>query len=266
MKEVPQKAPLVAQGARHDDPVTKGLMPPQFKLEAGAQTAPQPNARMGEGTLIAGQVETAWFGARHLNEAAEIGGVEPGSINISTRAARFATNFTLSDEEDAAKQNQGSQINAYRHALWQASITRRFGVEIAQEVGDAHEENPRAAMARDRRVFSTRLEADEYCDLRNNEIGRAIGQANSAAEMNQLAIQVLEYYRSNGLWIANKTSNRPLFTVFQQQISEEQYTQGMEMLREINKYGFNPQQWAEYYGRRKDMIDARERGVFGSNW
>jgi hypothetical protein len=34
----------------------------------------------------------------------------------------------------------GSEVNAFRHVLWQSTITRLFGENVAEEVGNSHED------------------------------------------------------------------------------------------------------------------------------
>src|SRR5262249_19773200 len=81
----------------------------------------------------------AGFFVRHQEIALKIGSVQRGSTNISTVATRFAARIGL--EENAM--HEGSQVNAFRHVLWQAKIATSFGQSIARQVGAAHEENPR---------------------------------------------------------------------------------------------------------------------------
>ena len=75
-------------------------------------------------------VEMVQFLLRHPIIAANIGESKRGSNNISTNAARFADSLGL--REDSS--NEGTQVNAVRHATWQATITSRFGGGIAKEV------------------------------------------------------------------------------------------------------------------------------------
>jgi len=71
-------------------------------------------------------------------------------IIISTRSERFATRGTSHSASSTIFRNNGgeydtdpcSEIGAFRHALWQATITSYYGHDIATEVGNAHEDNP----------------------------------------------------------------------------------------------------------------------------
>ena len=64
----------------------------------------------------------------------------------------------------------GDEANAFRHALWQATIANRYGNSIATQVGNAHEDNP-WALSNIKTTFSTLKEADQTIDLLNNRVG-----------------------------------------------------------------------------------------------
>lgn len=130
------------------------------------------------------------FGEHHPLIAREVGWVITGlplgmhSTNISTNAVRFSAGFGLN--ENSA--HEGSQVNAERHTLWQATITAKYGSDIATQIGNAHEDNPNVDLSV--RSFSGKgalEQADQTIDLLNNQIGRSIGEANPGASMAQLA-------------------------------------------------------------------------------
>ena len=66
--------------------------------------------------------KTLGFSLRHPIAALSIGLPKKGSTNISTNSVRFSTRIGL--EENTQK--EGSQVNAYRHTLWQAEITKNL--------------------------------------------------------------------------------------------------------------------------------------------
>ena len=72
------------------------------------------------------------------------------------------------------QEKMGSQVNAFRHSLWQAPITQKFGEEVAREVGATHEDNSSANLSQ--RTFKTMADADQTIDLLNNQIGKQIGK------------------------------------------------------------------------------------------
>ena len=166
--------------------------------------------------------------------AAMIGIVSPGSTNISTNVVRIATRIGL--QENAA--NEGSQVNAFRHTLWQATITKEFSESTAKKVGNAHEKNPFVNL--NVRVFKGKnalSQADQTIDLLNNQIGRKIGKDNPNASMKELALKVLEYQYKNGLYTATENKDGSI-TVIQTKISEEQYKKGIEIIKGLNNNGF----------------------------
>ncbi|RPD86152.1 hypothetical protein EGK75_08420 [Neisseria weixii] len=155
------------------------------------------------------------FSVKHPLIAAKIGSVSKNpsaelNPNISTIASTFQLNlFNIRDFDGSLNKNdllgEGGVGNAYRHTLWQAIITKKFGKDIAAEVGDAHE-------SRDGTDYSkfTNLplgKADELADQMNNRIGREIAQRNPNASNKQLAEIILNEYSSTGLFQAIPDGN-----------------------------------------------------------
>lgn len=150
---------------------------------------------------LSAKVRTYLFGVRHPIIAGAIGKVKTGvkSTNISAVAVRFATN-DLGLSENAP--HEGSQVNAYRHALWQAMITARFGKSIAKEVGDAHEEDPDVDLSITK--FDYLTDADQSIDLLNNQAGRAIGKYfDKNTSRKSIALATIDYYYETGLYVAH---------------------------------------------------------------
>ena len=71
-------------------------------------------------------------------------------------------------------------MNAFRHTMWQAMLTKSFDRSTAKEIADSHEVDPDAIANEDpaTKEFDTLDEADQSIDLRNNIIGRSVGEAN----------------------------------------------------------------------------------------
>ena len=179
-----------------------------------------------------------------------VGEVKSGSLNISTDAVRFSTN-NLGLNENAA--HEGSQVNAFRHALWQAQITKELGMDVAKEIGSIHEENPKAIdgikdFSKVR--FSTLNEADQSIDLLNNIIGRSIGSKSESYYMDNNAIAVLNYYHDNGLWIARKMSDGT-YMIYQQKLSDDQYKVALERLEQLDENGFAKGQGDKIYEKEQ---------------
>ena len=179
---------------------------------------------------------TAMFAVGHALEALAIGEFKSGSTNITTNAVRFSTGLRL-DENDA---REGSQVNAFRHALWQATITKRYGAEIAKWSGDAHEDNPYAQnniYDMSISAFATLSIADEVCDLKNNIEGRIIGGKATSNAMNEIAKDVLEHYRSPGLWVASRMGDGR-YKVYQEKLATDKYNYAKSVLECMDKNGY----------------------------
>jgi len=180
-------------------------------------------------------VRTLGFVIRNPKSAYRIGSVNPGSTNISTNAVRFSTRIGL--QENVAR--EGSQVNAFRHALWQATITSEFGISVAAQIGNAHESNPHADLSQT--TFSTLSEADQTIDLLNNIIGRQIGSDNEGSSMQELALQTLEEYKENGLWVAQKQEDGS-FVIVRETLSNEQYQHALQIINKLNEQGYTEEE------------------------
>lgn len=188
----------------------------------------------------------ALFAIRHPIIASEIGRVIQGRgvRNISTNATRFSNGLNL-NENDA---REGSQVNAVRHALWIATITQRYGENIALQAGNAHEENPAALNAIEdaySHEFGSLNEADEAIDLLNNIIGREIGKSSNSPSMKDITKNVLDYYHETGLNVAVADEENGIFTIVVERLSDEQYNEAIDILETLDNCGFSPD--SEYY-------------------
>nr|WP_260162117.1 RHS repeat-associated core domain-containing protein [Pedobacter cryoconitis] len=189
---------------------------------------------------------TTLFALRHPVAAISIGSVGKGARNISTNAARFSTRGSSSTanssvlNEPAGMGNQGSQVNAFRHTLWQATITSRFGRDVASQVGFAHEDNPNSNWSVDysNKSFSTLEGVDERIDLTNNEIGRSIGDENEGMDMKDLALKVLDTFKTDGLWTASEQDDGS-FKMTRTKISNQQYKSLSKVFRKLNNDGYS---------------------------
>lgn len=232
---------------------SEGKNPPQLDMQAGA-TAQKTADPVGAGYYAAGQTtREIGFALRHPIIAAEIGAVSSGSTNISTNAARFATN-DLGLQENASR--EGTEVNAFRHTLWQSQIATNYGDQIAHEVGNAHEADPFAINGANRNTttFATRALADQSCDLRNNEIGRSLGDSSDPRQMNALALRVLDYFHSTGLWVAERQGNGT-WQITQRRLPDDRYQVARARLLQLNANGFDPTQQAARDERAREEME-----------
>ena len=171
---------------------------------------------------------------RHPIAAYNIGTYKPGATNISTNSTRFSTNIGLNEDKETHK---GSQVNAFRHTLWQATIRNKFGTAIAQQAGNAHEENPRVNLAiRNFKGEGALSKADQTIDLLNNQIGREIGKNNPNASPQELAVKTLDYFHDKGLY-TSETNKDGSVSVSQTKISDSQYNNAMGTLKNMDDNG-----------------------------
>ena len=178
---------------------------------------------------------TIGLAMRHPFAAMNIGTVSSGSNNISTVAVRFSTSAGLN--ENALR--EGSQVNAFRHTLWQSSITSQYDASTAAQAGNAHEAFPFAVNGSSdpsQQVFQTSGDADQSVDLLNNSIGRDIGSNNSNLSTQELAIKVLDTFKNEGLWTSTKQEDGT-YKISKTKITDEQYKSALEKIKKLDNNG-----------------------------
>jgi RHS repeat-associated protein len=186
-------------------------------------------------------VRTGLFAINHPIAALNIWFYSKSSENISTNAQRFSSKTRLTEGAE------GSQLNAFRHTLWQATIASTYGEDVAKAIGYAHEANPLAVSRQNFQMnFSNLSNADEAVDLLNNMIGRTIGVANPNADMQDLAMKVLEYFRDKGLWTATELKNKDGQTtgyhIQKEKIGSQAFKISSDRLGRLDSNGFTPEE------------------------
>ena len=208
------------------------------------------------------KVRTLTFISCYPLVAIKIGKVKTGkgNTNISTNSVRFASGLELGEPEENEK--EGTQVNAFRHTLWQATITSRFGSEVATEIGNAHEENPYSVEVISEKYginyvqFATLSLADEAADLLNNIAGRSLGTGIKNYTMKEMAQNVLDYYYNIGLWTSVKMDNGN-YEVRKLKLSRTKYDNAVLLLSEMDGNGFPPGN--EYYNAQgESSADTEE--------
>lgn len=186
---------------------------------------------------------TIEFAKNHPLISIEIGTVNSAFTNISSNSQRFADNSGL---KESGSEGSGPK-NAFRHVLWQATITKRFGIDIAREVGFAHEENPdalgeRYSMEHFKDVrFSKSADADQTCDLLNNIQGRIVGITTESEKMNKIALDVIDKYYTDGFWTSEQTENGT-YKISKNKLTKKQYETAKKRLKLLDSDGYTKEQ------------------------
>ena len=148
--------------------------------------------------------------------------------------SQTASNFNVNIRPILSPNNygEGSNENAFRHALWQAILTREYGAEEANRIGLIHEEGILLPHPND--LDKTSL--DTKVDLANNAIGRAIALENPGASNVELAKKVLSYFRNNDLNVIKNGMSSC------HKISSEQYSAAMQIIEGKGENGLNKEE------------------------
>ncbi|TSD06008.1 MAG: hypothetical protein Greene07142_972 [Parcubacteria group bacterium Greene0714_2] len=174
------------------------------------------------------------FAVRHPGIASNIGFYRQGSTNISTQSVNFAVNMRFPNVHP--EEERGSLLNAFRHVFWQSLITAKYGLKIAKEVGNAHEDNPFVDLANQNFSGDNAWEqADQTVDLLNNQIGRSIGSAYSESTSNDLAAISLMYFHTAGFYTAEKAGDG--VKIIQTRLDDKQYLDSRSVVDKVGQDG-----------------------------
>lgn len=206
---------------------------------------PCKNISLSDGVISTRSKEIT-FGLKHPIIALQIGQVESGkgNTNVSTNSTRFANAFGLNDDNGLdikGRSDEGSQVNALRHLIWQATITNKYGEDIALEIGNAHEEQDNALQRIGnpyRHHYDSLTDADQSIDLLNNEIARKLGASSNDMSMKEITKKMLDHAHENGLNTVKVHNGKYVIEV--QKISDEEYEDALKTLESLDENGFPP--------------------------
>jgi len=227
------------------------------EIQASTSMAPLDNSKSVECSAVEKTTKYLDFVTNHPIVAAQVGDYVHSSLNISTISIRFAASIDLEENTEQV----GSQVNAFRHVLWQAILTEEFNEKIATQIGNVHECNPSALQMNGdpaSLVFSNINDTDEFVDLLNNRIGRGIGKANPGLGYKQLAQKTLDYFRDNGLWMA-VAQNDGTYKISQEKLSTDAYAKSNKNLNSRNEFGYTDKQWMERKPLKSDLFHKKAK-------
>ncbi|QEY24856.1 VENN motif pre-toxin domain-containing protein [Neisseria animalis] len=190
----------------------------------------------------------AQIGSASKNPASEL---DP---NISTIASTFQINLLkeVVSQEDLVR--EGGIGNTYRHALWQAIITKKFGENIAKEAGNAHESRNGTDYSNFDNLPLNK--ADELVDQLNNKIGRDIALQYPNISNKKLAEKVLYHFSTEGLYQATKGKNGK-YKVERKILDKKHYQASKDNLRVLDDTGAGK----KIQQRRKELNNNIKKGV-----
>ncbi len=118
----------------------------------------------------------------------------------------------------------GGQVDAFRHAFWLASLAQKLDKQKARSLGKAHEKGNYSNF-KNKTLEEGSLPDATACemDLKNNEVGIEIGSTNKNASPEQLAEIIIDFIKDGKLWVVRKTSDGRFLNIDNQIISEEEY-------------------------------------------
>jgi len=184
------------------------------------------------------EIKTILFIKDHPIKASIIGRPNEYDIpTISERVSNYASNVGLTDIKNVYS---GTEINAMRHVMWMASIAVKFGQDIAEEVGCAHEVNADALQDVSdpyRYRYESREDADPAIDLLNNEIGLRIAEEiEPDASMKEICRIALGEYYNQGFNIAEQNPDGS-YSIVVYRLTEEEYRSALHTLDTLNWLG-----------------------------
>ena len=154
--------------------------------------------------------------------------------NISTTVARFAGAGNILDK-NANSTDEASEKGAMRHALWQAVLSVFWGNNIAERIGNAHEDGLGYDVGM--RRYNNLNAADRTVDLLNNIEGRRIAKKYKSINPKKMALCVLNEFRMNGLYVAVRAADGYWY-IERRRLSEDKYNAMINEFREMNFLGY----------------------------
>jgi RHS repeat-associated protein len=199
----------------------------------------QPKIRTRAAHDVERDMATLFASTKHPIAATQVGLAEYGGKNISSVSGRIARHVA---DNGNMTVGIGTERNALRHGIWSATMAARFGSQVAEYLGSAHEgifPGERGFVDFNQPIVQDAQAADDVVDFLNNEIAREIGsQFDNEASSLEIAKVVLEYQRKEGLFIV-KTDEEGILSISKQKISDEQYQNGLDALDLLDENGMN---------------------------
>lgn len=151
------------------------------------------------------------------------------STDISSIVTKISSSIGLTENTTTY---ECSQVNAFRHVLWQASIASKYGTLIAKEAADSHEINPLANLTQ--RIYNSSKDADQTIDLLNNIIGRRIGNEFRRKSILSLAKKVLTEFYHSGLYMCLNNKDN-VYIVEKVKLTSNEYERSLSILNSMSK-------------------------------
>ena len=184
---------------------------------------------------------------RNTKRALRVGDGGFGSTNITGVVGRTARHASGVENSNFSEEER----NAFRHALFSATLQAEFGFRGAIDVANAHEgisPNDNVELIYDQPFEGDESGADQTADIFNNVIGREIGARNEGADNKILAIASLVQFHFIGLNVARKDKNGK-FVVETKKITREQFNTALDKILSLDENGFD----------KKDHDDMRKK-------
>jgi hypothetical protein len=129
---------------------------------------------------------------------------------------------------------KGSEVNALKHTVWQASLTTKYSTGTAKWYGDAHEQKDEGD--------TVESKLDREIDKRNNKIGRMIGRAlPKGIDVKTVLNDTLDYFHEVGLWVFKKDAEGKVIGIEQKPLEESRYQEMKRLFSRLDKNGYLPQ-------------------------
>ena len=153
----------------------------------------------------------------------------PPNALKAEKAGEIASNMSINISRVIGypSNEDGGKRNAIRHATWNALMTKSIGKANAAEAANSHETTTKLDW--NKMIFQNLYDADHSVDLRNNIIGRRIGEENPNLSNTEIAKKVLEEYHDVGLWTVQKNKNGT-YSISKTKLSDSEYKKAIDEL------------------------------------
>jgi hypothetical protein len=146
----------------------------------------------------------------------------------------------------------GGQVDAFRHILWMALLTQKFGANFARFIGEMHERSNKRDFKKGRlEEYQLPDATSMMMDLLNNEIGIELGNRMPGISLQSLIEEVKKLILEGRAWVIKKDEDENFLDLNGNKIPKKLWLGKWNTPKVLIKSDYR-KGLPEYYQRRKN--------------